>query len=134
MRAIRAPAPLPLFATSYDGEGIAEPAVPLPVMTLGEAVVEDYPRPPPQPARPTRWNSCARACPASCRMPRCATSGRDGASPSAASSSPASAPAPASGVIFLTLEDETGVSNVVVWTRVYERFRRAVLGGGGSCA
>ena len=38
-------------------------------------------------------------------------------------------PGTASGVIFLTLEDETGVSNVVVWTRVYEQFRRAVLGG-----
>ena len=35
----------------------------------------------------------------------------------------------ASGVIFLTLEDETGVSNVVVWPKVYERFRRIVMGG-----
>ena len=38
-------------------------------------------------------------------------------------------PGTASGVIFLTLEDETGVSNVVVWTRVYETFRRAVIAG-----
>ena len=38
-------------------------------------------------------------------------------------------PGTASGVIFLTLEDETGTANVVVWTRVYERFRRAVIGG-----
>jgi error-prone DNA polymerase len=38
-------------------------------------------------------------------------------------------PGTASGVIFLTLEDETGVSNVVVWPKVYERFRRIVMGG-----
>ena len=38
-------------------------------------------------------------------------------------------PGTASGVIFLTLEDESGVCNVVVWPRVYERFRRAVIGG-----
>ncbi|MBV1896040.1 MAG: error-prone DNA polymerase, partial [Rhodobacteraceae bacterium] len=38
-------------------------------------------------------------------------------------------PGTASGVIFLTLEDETGVSNVVVWPKVYEQFRRAVMGG-----
>ncbi|MFN4211534.1 MAG: OB-fold nucleic acid binding domain-containing protein [Devosia sp.] len=30
---------------------------------------------------------------------------------------------------FLTLEDETGVSNVVVWPSVYAVFRRAVIGG-----
>lgn len=38
-------------------------------------------------------------------------------------------PGTASGVIFLTLEDETGVSNVVVWSRVYEAFRKAVIAG-----
>ena len=38
-------------------------------------------------------------------------------------------PGTASGVIFLTLEDETGVSNVVVWSRVYEKFRKAVIAG-----
>ena len=38
-------------------------------------------------------------------------------------------PGTASGVIFLTLEDETGVCNVVVWPKAYERFRRAVMGG-----
>lgn len=36
-------------------------------------------------------------------------------------------PGTAKGVIFLTLEDETGVANIVVWTNVYERFRRAVI-------
>lgn len=41
-KALRAPAPLPLFAGELDGEGIDEPAAHLPAMTLGEAVVEDY--------------------------------------------------------------------------------------------
>ncbi len=38
-------------------------------------------------------------------------------------------PGTAKGVIFLTLEDETGVTNVVVWATIYERFRRAVISG-----
>ncbi|MGI9331541.1 MAG: error-prone DNA polymerase [Gammaproteobacteria bacterium] len=38
-------------------------------------------------------------------------------------------PQTASGVIFMTLEDETGHINVVIWPRVAERQRREVLGG-----
>jgi error-prone DNA polymerase len=38
-------------------------------------------------------------------------------------------PGTASGVIFLTLEDETGNSNIVVWTTVQERCREALLKG-----
>ena len=38
-------------------------------------------------------------------------------------------PGTAKGVIFLTLEDETGGTNVVVWAAIYERFRRAVISG-----
>ncbi|SDI15699.1 OB-fold nucleic acid binding domain-containing protein [Lutimaribacter saemankumensis] len=38
-------------------------------------------------------------------------------------------PGTAKGVIFLTLEDETGVVNVIVWRKMYERFRRAVIAG-----
>jgi error-prone DNA polymerase len=37
-------------------------------------------------------------------------------------------PGTASGVIFMTLEDETGIANLVVWRRVFERFRRVVMG------
>ena len=36
-------------------------------------------------------------------------------------------PGTAKGVIFITLEDETGVANVVVWAAVCERYRRAVI-------
>ncbi len=37
-------------------------------------------------------------------------------------------PGTAKGVIFLTLEDETGSANIVVWPHVFERFRRTLLG------
>jgi DNA-directed RNA polymerase len=38
-------------------------------------------------------------------------------------------PGTAKGVIFITLEDETGVCNVIVWRKMYEKFRRAVIAG-----
>ncbi len=38
-------------------------------------------------------------------------------------------PGTAKGVIFITLEDETGIANVIVWRKIYERFRRAVIAG-----
>jgi len=37
-------------------------------------------------------------------------------------------PGSAKGVIFITLEDETGIANLIVWPPVLERFRRTVLG------
>jgi len=33
-------------------------------------------------------------------------------------------PGTASGVVFITLEDETGIVNLIVWRDVFERFRR----------
>jgi error-prone DNA polymerase len=38
-------------------------------------------------------------------------------------------PGSASGVIFMTLEDESGIANAIVWPTVFERFRPEVLGG-----
>lgn len=38
-------------------------------------------------------------------------------------------PGTASGVIFLTLEDDTGVSNIVVWPKTFEKFRKSVMAG-----
>ncbi|MBP2278445.1 error-prone DNA polymerase [Sphingopyxis sp. SE2] len=37
-------------------------------------------------------------------------------------------PGSAKGVMFITLEDETNVANLVVWTNVFEKNRRTVLG------
>jgi len=36
-------------------------------------------------------------------------------------------PGTAKGVVFLTLEDETGIANIVVWKDVFERYRRLVM-------
>ncbi|MFK4057927.1 error-prone DNA polymerase [Brevundimonas sp. NPDC046655] len=37
-------------------------------------------------------------------------------------------PGSAKGVMFITIEDETGVANLVIWPRLYEEQRRIVLG------
>ena len=37
-------------------------------------------------------------------------------------------PGTASGVIFATLEDETGIANIVIWTKVFDKHRHVVLG------
>jgi error-prone DNA polymerase len=124
VRAIRAPKPLPLFGT--DGEGIVEPAPDLPAMTLGEQVVEDY----------LALRLSLRAHPMEILRPHlpgltaCAT--LRAAPPRVTVAGlviTRQRPGTASGVIFVTLEDETGVANVIVWPKVYERFRRAVIGG-----
>ena len=36
-------------------------------------------------------------------------------------------PGSAEGVIFMTIEDETGVANVVIWPKLYEKQRRIIL-------
>jgi error-prone DNA polymerase len=37
-------------------------------------------------------------------------------------------PGTAKGVIFMTIEDETAIANIVVWPKTFERFRAVVLG------
>jgi error-prone DNA polymerase len=37
-------------------------------------------------------------------------------------------PGTANGVLFMTLEDETDIANIIVWPKVFERFRPVVLG------
>ena len=37
-------------------------------------------------------------------------------------------PGSASGTVFMTLEDETGVANIIVWPKVFERLRPIVIG------
>ncbi|MCV2876647.1 OB-fold nucleic acid binding domain-containing protein [Rhodobacteraceae bacterium XHP0102] len=36
-------------------------------------------------------------------------------------------PGTAKGVIFVTLEDEFGTCNVIIWQKTYQQFRRAVI-------
>ncbi|MDK3016884.1 error-prone DNA polymerase [Pseudodonghicola flavimaris] len=127
VRAIRAPAQLPLFNDPLDGEAIHEPAVSLPQMHLGEEVVEDY----------VATRLTLRAHPMELLRPSMPGLTRHDALATAPLRDTTvcglvitrQRPGTASGVIFLTLEDETGVSNIVVWKQVFERFRRAVMGG-----
>ncbi|WP_347919770.1 error-prone DNA polymerase [Paracoccus marcusii] len=39
-------------------------------------------------------------------------------------------PGSAKGVMFITLEDESGIANLVLWPKVFDRHRRIVLGAG----
>ncbi|WP_372574791.1 error-prone DNA polymerase [Ruegeria jejuensis] len=127
VKAIRGQQPLPLFNDPIDGESIREPQIDLPSMHLGEEVVEDY----------VSMRLTLRAHPMELLRPS-----MPGLTPhDQLATAPLQRthvcglvitrqrPGTASGVIFLTLEDETGVSNVVVWPKVYERFRRVVMGG-----
>ena len=128
-RALAEAPPLPLFeAASAHGEG-PEPAVTLPAMADGEQVVEDY--------RTLRLS--LRAHPLSFLRERLAGRGvlpaeallraQDGdRAATAGLVLVRQRPGSAKGVIFMTLEDETGTVNVVVWPNVLERYRRAVLG------
>jgi len=122
--ALRAPAPLPLFGT--DGEGAEEPAVILPQMTTGEEVIEDY----------LALRLSLRAHPMELLRPRLPESLPHDRLAQATGRLTVTGlvitrqrPGTASGVIFLTLEDETGVSNVVIWKKVYAAFRKAVIAG-----
>jgi len=37
-------------------------------------------------------------------------------------------PGSAKGVIFMTLEDETGVANAIVWSKMFDKYRSVVMG------
>ena len=37
-------------------------------------------------------------------------------------------PGSAKGVVFMTLEDETGIANIVVWPKMMEHYRKEVMG------
>ena len=123
-KALRAPKPLPLFG--IDGEGGIEPEVALPVMTLGQEVIEDY----------LTLRLSLRAHPLELlrpglheSLPHDRLSHATGRIMVTGLVITRQRPGTASGVIFLTLEDETGVSNVVIWRKVYETFRKAVIAG-----
>lgn len=127
VKAIRSEKPLPLFSNPIDGESISEPSVNLPTMHLGEEVVEDYVSTrlslrahPVELLRPSIPDLTPHDALARVPLGRITVCGLV---------ITRQRPGTASGVIFLTLEDETGVSNVVVWPKVYERYRRIVMGG-----
>ena len=120
--------PLPLFAAAGEEARGPEPAVTLPPMALSEHVVDDY----------TSLRLSLKAHPLSFLRDDLARDGvietaRLAALPDGAPVKVAGLvlvrqrPGTAKGVIFATLEDETGVANVVIWADVFETFRTAVL-------
>ncbi len=62
VKAIHGQTPLPLFNDPIDGGGIREPTVRLPVMHLGEEVVEDYLSLRLSLRARIRWSCCAPRC------------------------------------------------------------------------
>jgi len=121
--------PLPLFEIATAREQPDENARPLPLMPLPEQVVADYQTirlslkgHPMEFLRPMFAKERVIACEGVCHdsdrhYVRCAgvvlVRQRPGS---------------AKGVVFMTLEDETGIANIVVWPKVMERFRKEVMG------
>ena len=121
--------PLPLFDHAQAAEAGTEPHVTLPIMPLSEHVVNDY--------RTLRLSlkahpmSFLRAPIASEGILSCADlkRTRDGARVSIAGVVLVrQRPGSAAGVVFMTIEDETGVANSVIWPKVLERMRKVVMG------
>ncbi|MGH6916813.1 MAG: OB-fold nucleic acid binding domain-containing protein, partial [Geminicoccaceae bacterium] len=117
----------PLFAWA-EGAARPEPEVDLPPMTLGEEVAQDYANlrlslrcHPLALLRPWLGRKVARA-------EQLASFANGRRVEVAGIALVRQRPGTASGVIFITLEDETGVANLVVWPGVFERYRRVVLG------
>jgi error-prone DNA polymerase len=121
------PAPLPLFATA-TAQAPREPDVMLPSAPLGEQVADDY--------RVLRLS--LKTHPVMLLRPRLAREGyfesrRIAELPQGRRIKAAGVvvtrqrPGSANGVIFITLEDETGNANLIVWPKTFERFRRVVL-------
>ena len=117
---------LPLFDHA-DGE-TNEPAVDLPLMTEGRQVVEDY--------RSVGLSlrdhpvSFLRATLDQRRITRCAdlAQRRDGSRLTVAGIVLVrQRPGSAQGVLFVTIEDETGHANLIVWSSVFDRHRRVLL-------
>ena len=36
-------------------------------------------------------------------------------------------PKTANGVVFITLEDETGTANIIIWNHVFRKYRRVII-------
>ena len=124
----KAPATLPLFAVLEEGGFQHEEEMQLPPMPPGEHVVLDY----------ATLRLSLKAHPLSLLRARFAA---QRITPAAALKNIANGsyvtlaglvlvrqrPGTASGVIFATIEDETGTANVIIWPKLYERRRRVVL-------
>jgi len=120
---------LPLFAALNEDEHPCEEIKPLPVMPLPEHVVADY----------QTTGLSLKGHPMgflrelftlektySCRD---AVNAKDGSFLRCAGAVLVrQRPGTAKGVVFMTIEDETGIANIVIWRKVFERYRKEVMG------
>ena len=129
VRALTRAKPLPLFAWAGAREAGEESEIALPEMPLPEHVVNDY----------QTLRLSLKAHPMRFLRPRLNDEGvasaqdvkalKDGARITAAGVVLVrQRPGSAKGVVFLTVEDETGIVNSVVWPKVLEAYRRVVMG------
>ena len=128
-RAIKNAPDLPLFTHGETADEGADTPVPLPAMPLSEHVIADY----------QTLSLSLKAHPM--RFLRADYAGR-GFTPAADLKLLRSGrrvsvsglvlirqrPGSAKGVVFVTIEDETGVANLVVWPDTLKRFRSTVMG------
>ncbi len=118
--------PMPLF--EQDGEGLPDIQTALPAMSLKEDVFEDYVS-----TRLTLRDHPVSLLRRDIGSFKSANTLRE--APDAEWISVAGLvitrqrPGTASGVIFLTLEDDTAVSNIVVWPKMFEKYRKEVMAG-----
>ena len=129
VRAIKSEKPLPLFAhAEISGQG-DDPDVTLPPMPLSEHVVVDY----------QTTGLSLKAHPLSFMRRACQTRGilstaalaglqNNDRVTTAGVVLVRQRPGTAKGVVFVTIEDETGIANCVVWSKVMERYRRVLMG------
>ena len=129
-RALKQAPDLPLFAyaEARDEGSETEPAQ-LPAMPLAEHVVNDYQTIrlslKEHPMRFLREHYAAQKFVTADRL----TSIRDGKRLSMAGLVLIrQRPGSAKGVVFITIEDETGIANLVVWPDVFEKQRKIVMG------
>jgi error-prone DNA polymerase len=120
---------LPLFDQTRTRLRDNEPETRLPIMPLGQHVIHDY----------GTLGLSLKAHPVSFLRERLE---REGVTPNAALENIANGrrvtvaglvlvrqrPGSAKGVIFMTLEDEKSIANIIVWKKTFERFRPIVLG------
>ncbi|MEM8839003.1 MAG: error-prone DNA polymerase [Pseudomonadota bacterium] len=121
--------PLPLFDKDAFHDLQKEPDVTLPEMPLGEQVINDY-----------RYLGLSlKAHPVSFMRPHLERAGvKANATLDIAKDGTFLAvsglvlvrqrPGSARGVIFQTIEDETGIANIIVWPKTFEKFRPIVMG------
>ena len=121
-------APLPLL-DARPAERDPEPTVALPTLTLGEQVVDDY----------AAISMSLRSHPLELLRPMLSErrvsrtdvlldSRNDDRFTLAGLVLVRQRPGTASGVVFVTIEDECGIANLVVWPKVFEAHRRIVMG------